>query len=235
MKALHSILIFLGLLSLILIGLSGPLYQLEWLTLGGAFTLLRWAVYLAIGAGILNIIALFVRRPKGARAGLSVLAIIAAFIAFYLPYTQYQTATSVPPIHDISTDTVNPPEFVAIAPLRANAPNPVEYAGEETAKQQKEAYPDITTYVSPKSPDELYQQALTVAKNMGWEIIDTSDEQHRIEATATTTWFGFKDDVVIRIQAQSDETLLDIRSKSRVGRSDVGKNAERIRSFLSQL
>lgn len=70
---------------------------------------------------------------------------------------------------------------------------------------------------------------------MGWELVDSSETEGRIEATATTTWFGFKDDVVIRIRATADGSELDIRSKSRVGRSDVGKNAERIREFMSLL
>ncbi len=70
---------------------------------------------------------------------------------------------------------------------------------------------------------------------MGWEMVESSKTDGRIEATATTTWFGFKDDVVIRIRPTEDGSELDIRSKSRVGRSDVGKNAERIREFMSEL
>ena len=66
-------------------------------------------------------------------------------------------------------------------------------------------------------------------------MVESSKPDGRIEATATTTWFGFKADVVIRIRPTADGSELDIRSKSRVGRSDVGKNAERIREFMSEL
>ena len=141
----------------------------------------------------------------------------------------------MPAIHDITTDTQNPPEFVAIVPLRADAPNPVEYAGEETAKQQLKAYPELTTYEALVPPAELFEAAVQASKNMGWDMVESSEADGRIEATATTTWFGFKDDVVIRIRSTADGSELDIRSKSRVGRSDVGKNAERIREFMAEL
>ena len=67
---------------------------------------------------------------------------------------------------------------------------------------------------------------------MGWEIVGSNAEEGRIEATDTTLWFGFKDDVVVRIQPRGDESLVDVRSLSRVGKSDVGTNAQRIRAYL---
>ena len=114
-------------------------------------------------------------------------------------------------------------------------PTQVEYAGEETAKQQRQAYPELSTYQSLESPNELFSAALLAVDKMGWELVESSEAESRIEATATTTWFGFKDDVVIRVRSTADGSELDIRSKSRVGRSDVGKNAERIREFMSLL
>lgn len=235
MKIIHKLLIIAGFLSLLLLALAGPLYRLQWLELGSAFLVLRWAAYVGIGAGILLIVYLIWRRPKGTAGALTVLALVASVAAVGIPYLQLQTARSVPPIHDISTDTVNPPEFVAVAPLRADAPNPVAYAGEETAAQQREAYPDIVTYVSAESAEQLFEKSLQVVEQMGWQLVASDQATGRIEATDTTTWFGFKDDVVIRIQAQAEGAELDIRSKSRVGRSDVGKNAERIRAFITAL
>jgi len=235
MKLFHKLLIILGILSLVLLAISGPLYRFEWLELGTAFLLLRWAAYIGIGAGVLLIVMLIWQRPKGTLAGLTVVAIITSALAVWMPYNQLQTAQSVPPIHDISTDTVNPPEFVAVAPLRADAPNPVAYAGPETAEQQLKAYPDLETYRSELAPEALYDKALATVTAMGWELVAGDRDEGRIEATDTTTWFGFKDDVVIRIRDVDGKTELDIRSKSRVGRSDVGKNAERIREFLEAL
>ncbi|AVJ55323.1 DUF1499 domain-containing protein [Idiomarina sp. OT37-5b] len=235
MKTLQNLFILLGFLSVIVLAVSGPLYQSELISLGTAFLLLRYAAYVAAATVVINVLFFIFRRPAGARAGASVLSVIAAAIAFYLPFSQYQTATSVPPIHDISTDLVNPPQFEAIAPLRADAPNPVEYAGEETAKQQREAYPDLQTYTTAEDVNAVFAKALQAANDMGWEIVEANEDEGRIEATDTTTWFGFKDDVVIRIESVDGQTHLDIRSKSRVGRSDVGKNAERIREFLAAL
>lgn len=235
MKTFQSLFIVLGFVSLILLAVAGPLYQTDLASLGIAFTILRWAAYLAAAAVVVNLLLFIFKRPSGSRAALSLLSIIAAAIAFYLPYSQYQTAQSVPPIHDITTDIANPPQFKAIAPLRADAPNPVEYAGPETAEQQRQAYPDLDTVVLQKTVAETFKSALATAESMGWEIVASNQQDGRIEATDTTTWFGFKDDVVIRIQRVDGATHLDIRSKSRVGRSDVGKNAARIRDFLSQL
>jgi hypothetical protein len=235
MKALHGLFILFGFLSVILLAVSGPLYKSGTADLGTAFLMLRWALYIGAATFVLNIIWYFIRRPKGLVAGLSGLAIVAGGISVYMPLSQYLKAQSVPPIHDITTDTQNPPEFVAIAPLRADAPNPVEYAGEETAKQQLKAYPELTTYEALVSPAQLFKAALEASKSMGWEMVESFEQDGRIEATATTTWFGFKDDVVIRIRPTADGSELDIRSKSRVGRSDVGKNAERIREFMSEL
>lgn len=235
MKTLQTLIIWLGLLSVLVLAVSGPLYQAEIIGLGTAFLVLRYAAFVAAGSVVLNILFFIFKRPAGSKAGLTVVSIIAAAIAFYLPYSQYQTATSVPAIHDISTDLTNPPEFVAVAPLRADAPNPVAYAGPETAEKQRKAYPDLQTYTTQQDVDALFAQALQVANDMGWEIVEANENAGRIEATDTTTWFGFKDDVVIRIASVDGETQLDIRSKSRVGRSDVGKNADRIREFLAAL
>lgn len=235
MQKIHTLLIALGVIALLLLALSGPLYANNILELGTAFTLLRWAAYLGAAAFVVNIIAYFICRPTGLIAGLTGLAIVAGGIAFYMPYSQMRVAKSVPPIHDISTDTQNPPEFIAVAPLRADAPNPLEYAGKETAEQQLRAYPDLTTYSTKESPMNLFDAALARAQEMGWDIVDSNQAEGRIEATDTTRWFGFKDDVVIRIRATDSGSELDIRSKSRVGRSDVGKNAARIREFLSEL
>ncbi len=145
------------------------------------------------------------------------------------------------PIHDISTDTDNPPQFVAVAKLRTPQENPVEYAGAETAAIQKAAYPDIDTVVLLQDYPAAFEAALQVANEMGWDIVatdadlDGSNSLGRIEATATTTYVGFKDDVVIRLQGKNGETLVDVRSKSRIGRGDMGVNARRIREFCNSL
>lgn len=88
---------------------------------------------------------------------------------------------------------------------------------------------------SPSLPPQAFEQALRTAKNMGWTIVNSNPGEGRIESTDTTFWFGFKDDIVIRITAAGQESRVDVRSVSRVGRSDVGTNAKRIRRFLQKL
>jgi uncharacterized protein (DUF1499 family) len=153
----------------------------------------------------------------------------------YVPWSGMQTVRSLPFIHDISTDTVNPPAFVSILPLRADAANPPEYLGEAVAVEQRKGYPDIKPLALPMSADDAFARALEVATEMGWEIVAAEAPAGRIEATDTTFWFGFKDDVVIRIADDAAGTRLDMRSKSRVGRSDVGANAARIKRFVAAL
>jgi len=139
------------------------------------------------------------------------------------------------PIHDISTDTTNPPEFVAIVKLRGPDDNPAEYAGPESAELQAEAYPDIETLVLLDPRALVFTTALEVVDEMGWELVDSNAAEGRIEATATTPFVGFKDDIVIRVSAKSAETHVDIRSKSRIGKGDMGVNAKRIREFSAKL
>jgi uncharacterized protein (DUF1499 family) len=160
---------------------------------------------------------------------------VIAGAAAAVPIGMMQIGASVPPIHDITTDTANPPVFVAIAPLRADAPNGTDYKADENVEPTKQAYPDLQPLVTNVPPAEMFKRAEAVARNMGWEMVAAVPEEGRIEATDTTLWFGFKDDVVIRIVVEGEGSRLDIRSMSRVGKSDLGKNADRIRKFLGAL
>jgi uncharacterized protein (DUF1499 family) len=168
-------------------------------------------------------------------AWLPALGLLIGTAVFVVPLSHWERARQVPPIHDITTDTETPPAFVAILPLRAGAPDPVEYGGPAVAAQQKAAYPDIAPAVLALPPDQAFQRALAAARAMGWKLVAADEPDGRIEATATTFWFGFKDDVVIRLRPQGTGTRVDVRSVSRVGRSDLGTNAVRIRAFLARL
>jgi hypothetical protein len=220
-----------------LVFLSGPGYRLGLLELSAAFTLLRWGAYLGLASVPLIIGYAFWQRPQGRVTSVLAFSALAGLIAFYIPFSQMQNARSVPPIHDISTDLVDPPAFVDIIPLRRDAPNPADYAGEETAQQQRAAYPEIVTLRVDYPLDPVFDAAQEVVRARGWELVSVSrtGELARIEATDTTFWFGFKDDLVIRITTTGEGTQVDVRSKSRVGRSDLGVNAERIQQFLAAL
>lgn len=235
MKALRIIILALALLAAGLLLVAGPGTRMGWWEFSFGFTLMRWALYGGAAAGVLGIVLVLV--PAARRGGAAVLlaAVVIGLATAAVPFGFVQKARSVPPIHDITTDMTNPPEFVAITPLRADAPNPVAYPGEETARQQREAYPGIRTLELDAWPAIVFEHALETARAKGWEIVESSEAEGRIEATATTFWFGFKDDVVIRIRGSNDGSAVDVRSKSRVGRSDVGANAARIEAYLEAL
>lgn len=226
----------LGFMSLIMLFLAGAGYQSGNFELGQAFTIMRYCAYGGIASAGLVIFFLLWQRPEGVALFVLFLAALAGLTAFYLPYRQQQIAQRVPPIHDITTSIENPPQFVAVVPLRAGSPNPPEYLGGETSTLQKSFYPDIMTHVYVQSPDEVFSAVTDVINEFGWELVDANQAEGRIEATESTKWFGFKDDVVVRLQTGSmNSTILDIRSKSRVGRSDIGVNANRIRRFTKAL
>jgi len=229
--------IFVGLISLIsilLVTLAGPLYKFGLVDLATAFAGFKFGVFAGIAALVLLGIQLLFKRDT-ASIGSVLTSAALAIIAIAIPLSMMNSAKNVPPIHDISTDLVNPPEFVAIAPLRADAPNPVEYAGAEAAEQQRDAYPDLQTLTYTQSQSELVKATEQAVNNLGWDLVNSDADKGIIEATDSTMWFGFKDDVVIRITDNGSERLLDIRSKSRIGGSDLGKNAERIHDFINEL
>ncbi len=217
--------------------LSGFGNRWEWWDYVTGFVILRWAAYVGLAAAALSLAGGIVSRPGRLQHGIafSVAGIIIGLTVTGIPWSWLHTAQRVPHIHDITTDTRNPPRFVSVLRLRKNAQNSVEYGGPEIAAQQHRAYPDIVPLMLPMPPAQAFERALAEARHRGWVIVDANPAEGRIEATATTFWFGFKDDVVIRIVPAPGGSRLDIRSVSRVGVSDVGTNASRIRSYLKEL
>ncbi len=236
-------------------GIAVPLAALGtrlelWPVTFGLGMLLGGALVAAAGLAVGTISCLWsmaTRSGQGLRMGM-IAVVIGAAVAF-VPLSKVLDARSnnYPAIHDITTDTEHAPEFIAIAPLRGEDANSIDYddkflpknglAGENGGKHfsevQAEFYPDIQPVLVQRPINQAFDQALSAAKAQGWEIVAAVPEDGRIEATDTTFWFGFKDDVVIRLEDKGALTQLDIRSSSRVGMSDVGKNADRIRTFLS--
>ncbi len=224
------------LLACLLLLIGGPGYRLGLWGLGfGLLGVMRYAMILgAVGAGLALILLVF-PKSRRERGGTLITALLLGLTVAAVPLYVRQQAQAVPPIHDISTDTVSPPAFVAVLPLRAEASNPPEYAGEEVAAQQRLAYPELETLVLDASPGDAFERALAAVRDLGWELVAAEPSEGRIEAVDTTFWYGFRDDVVIRIRAEGDSSRVDVRSKSRVGRSDLGANAARIREFLNRL
>lgn len=182
-------------LGVLLLAAAGPGARLELWSWQSGLQLLRWAAYVGIGAVLVSLPALVLRRRRWmAFAGL-VLGLIAAGVPFELQ----RRAREAPRTNDVSTGG-------AIAPLVLQA-----------------------------SPAQAFDRARAAARDMGWQIVSADPAAGRIEAVATTFWFGFKDDVTVRVTPQDGQARIDVRSRSRVGRGDAGANAARIRRYLEKL
>ena len=204
----------------------------------GLQTLMPWAAYLGIAALIVSAFALLLGRSRIAWRGtaIAVVAFAAGGLVAYVPWHYNQIRQSVPPIHDITTDPDNPPAFVAVMPLRqGEGVNPVIYEGSKIAEKQRRAYPDIAPLTVGVAPDTAFNRALETARRMGWTIMAVDEATGRIEASDRSRWYGFTDDVTIRVGAAGSGSRIDVRSSSRLGRSDFGVNAARIRTYIAAL
>jgi uncharacterized protein (DUF1499 family) len=242
----------LGILSFLITVIAPLGYRVNLWGYRTGFTILRtmvpiWA-YVAGTAAILTVtIGILAREWEMENLskwiGMGAAGTVITLLTWYVPQTYLAPGDApYPSIHDISTDTVNPPEFLAVLPLRADADNGVEYGVSRDmdprllAQLTREAYPDLLEpVILDVSPDTAFDSAMNAVNQLGWEVVDANKEAGRIEATDQTFWFGFKDDVVIRLTPRSSGIKVDARSVSRVGKGDVGINAKRLRRFLDLL
>lgn len=189
--------------------------------------------YVITGLGLLGLIfQLITRNAKG---------IFKTFLAMFLGVcllaplikSKLNPQKRQPPINDITTDTSNPPAFIVLDDTRAGAKNSLVYGGAKIAAIQKKLFPEIAPVETTKSPADAFAEAVRVAKEMGWEIIAKDTKALRFEATASTSVYSFKDDVVVVVAAVGEGSRIDIRSISRVGRGDRGVNAARVKAFIA--
>lgn len=233
-----KLLLYIGLLILVLFPLAGLGSRFGWWNFHTGLMLVRWDFYAAIVFGLISLLAVIIafvgkryhdRRPT-----------LWAFIFCLIPasFIGYQAylLKSLPWIHDVTTDTQNPPEFVVLLKQKTNGArtNSLVYEGIVVAKQQKAAYPDIKPIISDETPAQSFADAMRIAKRNHWDVVSSNPKTGTIEAVATTMLFGFKDDVVIRVKAQNGGSRVDLRSVSRVGESDFGVNAKRIQHFMDE-
>jgi uncharacterized protein (DUF1499 family) len=232
-----SVALVLALLAALAAAAAGLGYRSGLWPLGTGFAVLRYAIYGGIAAVAAALLGVVLARPGGPRRGLyrAIAGLVMATAVLGVLGNTLRAARAVPPIHDITTDLDDPPAFVAVIPLRGEGAHPVAYGGAKVAAQQRAGYPGIGPVEVELAPARLYDLALATALDMGWEIVAAQPSEGRIEATATTFWFGFKDDVVIRVRAQGSGARLDIRSLSRIGQGDAGTNAARIKAYLAAL
>ncbi len=226
----------LALASALAMILPGIGYRLDLWHFRTGFTIMRWAFWFGAAGAVLSLLGLIVtgaRPPKLLAAAL--IGIVIGAVTVYIPWSYKKTADSLPYIHDITTDVQNPPAFSVVKTLRKEGEHPVEYDGPEVAAQQQKAYPDLIPLTVTAEKDKVFKAAEAALRSMKLEVVDANAGEGRIEATDTSLLFGFKDDMVVRIVTEGAGTKVDVRSKSRVGRSDVGQNAKRIRDFLQRL
>lgn len=218
---------------------SGLGYRLGVWNLGTAFSLLRAAAVAAAAGALLSLFtaALALRFGRRGLLAASLAGLVAGTLALGIPGNLLRQARGLPAIHDVTTDTVHPPEFVALARERLASPNGLEYGGRHVAEAQRESYPDIRPLTYGARAPVAFERSLQAARRLGWQIAAADSQALRIEATDRTLFFGFRDDVVIRI-APLDEgraSRIDVRSASRVGGADFGANARRVRRYLREL
>ena len=196
------------------------------------------ACLLAVVALLICIIALVFsldgKRGRSDYVPNAMIGVVLSLAMLYAPFTTLRAGMAVPPIHDISTDLLHPPQFFVVPSLRALGDNGLGIDAHVQA-QQAAYYDDIAPLYMAGAVGDNLNHAQKMAEAMGWKIISVDDDRGQIEATATTFLFGFKDDVVIRLRSENGQTRVDMRSASRVGVSDLGANAARIRSFFAKL
>jgi len=168
-------------------------------------------------------------------------ALLVVIVATLLPLSVMGSfvykSQKYPFIHDISTDLVHAPQLKAAAQARVDTDHSVEYLASEVAQLQQAGYPHLVPLKLSQSPQAVFSEAKRLILENGWQLMAENNQQSpfTLEASDTSLLFGFIDDVVLRIQASEEGTLVDMRSMSRVGKSDMGANAQRIQRFLAEL
>jgi uncharacterized protein (DUF1499 family) len=226
----------MALSSPVVLALAPALYRLG---VGGLSVLLLIpaAIRLAIVALVLSLVGLVAARRRGAPRSRAVAGLVVALAVLAFPVVVLVNGRGTAPIHDVITDTDDPPQFVDVLPVRerTKALSSVAYEGARVADLQKRSYPDIQSLHLDVAPPQAFTRAQAAVQAMHWDLVAATPEAGRLEATDTTALFGFKDDVVVRVRADGSGSRIDVRSVSRVGGGDLGANAKRIRVYLPHL
>ena len=200
----------------------------------------------ALGCAALSILvslAAFAAIWQNGSRGMSRILLALLIDGLVLAYPAYLALQyrKLPPIHDVTTDPINPPRFEALARLRSgDGANTAVYAGLYSAEQQRRAYPDIEPVELEIPVNRAYAIALQLVNKRKWLVIDERAPQPerpigRIEAVARTPIMGFREDVAIRVTPNGEDSRVDIRSSSRYFESDLGSNATRITKLIDDI
>ncbi|HVO25252.1 MAG TPA: DUF1499 domain-containing protein [Candidatus Margulisiibacteriota bacterium] len=186
--------------------------------------------------GLLGIIAAvsgIVRMARGGGVGAGLAVGVVLTVTFLIVAAG---GRNVPRINDITTDTASPPRFVAAGSIAANQGRDMTYPGPSFAEQQRAGYPDLAPLQVAASPDDVYKRVEAIAQQMPtWQITRRDPAAHALEGVDTTPLFQFQDDFVIEVRPQDGGSVVQMRSKSRDGKGDIGANAARIKAFFAKL
>jgi uncharacterized protein (DUF1499 family) len=225
-RSLRPLALVVALVALAMLAVSGPSVRFDVWSYRTGLNAFRWGAYVGIAAMVVAVLALAVPASRRQGVLMPIVAFVIGAVAFGVPFNFQQAARSVPPINDITTDPSNPPKY-----MTTSRP----YPGEAFARQQALAYPDIKPVMLKMPPREAFERAVTAAEAMGWEVVGRDAAAGTLEAVDSTKWFGFKDDIAVRVSPADGGSRVDVRSKSRVGRNDIGTNARRIRAYVERL
>ncbi len=231
--------LMLGAGSLLLLA-AGPVgWRAGWWSYQIAFTtLMPYAFYgglAAMGVSALGLIAGMGRLARREAVGAAI-GFVLGGVAAYFPWHASEMRGAYPPMHDITTDAADPPSFDFASDMRAAEHGAsITYPGPATAAMQQKFYRDIEPAMLDLSPAQAFDRALAVATAKGWTIVKSDPAAGIIDADDRSFWFGFTDDIAIRVTAAAAGSRVDIRAGSRQGRGDFGVNAARVRGFLAAL
>ena len=232
----HYLLPLSGLI-ILLAFIGGPGAKLGlWSALQGFTMTIRWGMLYGGGAlivlSLVSFVAIYLSKDYSFKP--AIMALVAGVILFtpVLMLKNKANSPDIPMIHDITTDITNPPQFETVVSKREADANSLNYEGEAVSSLQLKAYPTIKPLTLPVSQADAMKKAEAVIEHFGWKLDSIDEIRGRIEATDYTPWFNFADDVVVVISAQGDQSVINVRSVSRYGMSDLGLNAKRIDAFL---
>ena len=214
---------------------AGGFYRLRFVDFQIALLALAVAVLIAAVAALLGLVgAVLGARDGSANTKRAVAALVVALVVLVVPLNTMRQGAGVPMIHDITTDLEDPPIFVEVPRKRMSSDNSLDIDAEVLAAQ-KAYYTDIGPTMLPMAKAEAFVLVREAVEASGWKVHAQKPNLGYIEATASTPFFGFRDDVIIRVTEQAGSVRVDMRSASRVGLSDLGVNAGRIRDFMEMI
>lgn len=214
----------LAALAVLLLAISGPGTHAGLWPLSVGVGLFAGAMLVGLAAAGAALVGLALPRLRARSVPVWIAALTLGVASAAVPLDYVRRVKTLPYINDLTTDTESPPQF-----------SPPKTYPSHFAELQQIGYPDLRPLELALPPQQAFARAAETARDEGWEITALDESAGRIEAVATTRWFGFQDDVVIRITPARAGSRVDLRSRSRVGRSDAGANAQRIREFLDRV